>query len=157
MYNGTFLIDLANESRIGLCVTDSLAVFSTITFITGLSTVTPQLMLPLVGDLAPPNKRATALSVVVSGMTLGILLARVLSGVLTNYTSWRVIYWIACGLQYLIFVLLWLFMPDYPSTNPGGLNYFKMLWSILVMLTKYPVLVQSCLLAFLTAATFTSF
>jgi predicted MFS family arabinose efflux permease len=152
-----YIVQLTIESRIGLCITHSLAVFSAISFITAFTTVTPQLMLPLVGDLAPPHRRAAALSVVVSGMTLGILLARVLSGVLTNYTSWRNIYWMSCGLQYLIFILLWLFMPDYPSTNPGGLNYFKMLWSILVMLTQYPVLVQSCILAFLTAATFTNF
>ncbi|KAF2432327.1 MFS general substrate transporter [Tothia fuscella] len=151
------LVLFTATSWIGLCVTKSFAAFSAISFITGFTTVTPQLMLPLVGDLAPPHRRAAALSVVVSGMTLGILLARVLSGVLADYTSWRNNYWMACGLQYLIFFLLWLFMPDYPSTNPGGLNYFKMLWSILVMLTKFPVLIQSCILAFLTAATFTNF
>ena len=48
-------------------------------------------------------------------------------------------------------------MPDYPSTNPDGLNYFKMLWSILVMLTKHPVLVQACLVSFFAASTFTNF
>ncbi|KAK4997288.1 hypothetical protein LTR66_003263 [Elasticomyces elasticus] len=142
---------------VGLCVTNSLAVFTGISFITAISTVTPQLMLPLVGDLAPPNRRAAALSIVVSGLLLGMLVARVLSGVLTNYTSWRNIYWMSLGLQYIIFGSLWLFMPDYPSTNPGGLNYFKMLWSILVMCTKHPVLVQACFVTFFTAATFTCF
>lgn len=114
-------------------------------------------MLPLVGDLAPPTKRAAALSIVVSGLLLGMLIARLLSGILTNYTTWRSIYWLSLGLQYLIFLLLWLFMPDYPSTNPGGLNYFKMLWSIVTLLYKNPVLVQSCLVSFMTAATFTNF
>ncbi|EON64899.1 hypothetical protein W97_04133 [Coniosporium apollinis CBS 100218] len=142
---------------IGLCITKSLAVFTAISFITAITTVTPQLMLPLVGDLAPPNKRAAALSIVVSGLIMGILIARLLSGILTNYTSWRNVYWLSLGLQYAIFILLWLFMPDYPSTNPGGLNYFKMLWSILVMVTKHPVLVQACLISFFTAATFTNF
>jgi predicted MFS family arabinose efflux permease len=114
-------------------------------------------MLPLVGDLAPPARRATALSIVVSGLLLGILVARVLSGILTEYTSWRSIYWLSFGLQYLIFVLLWLFMPDYPVTNPGGLNYFKMLWSIVVMLFKHPVLVQSCVIGCFTSTIFTSY
>ncbi len=63
-------------------------------------------MLPLVGDLAPPHRRATALSIVVSGNIMGILIARILSGVVTNYTSWRNIYWLALGLQYTIFILL---------------------------------------------------
>ncbi|KAI9832925.1 MAG: hypothetical protein M1819_003955 [Sarea resinae] len=142
---------------IGLCVTKSFSAFLGLSFITAVSTVTPQLMLPLVGDLAPPHRRATALSIVVSGLLLGMLIARVLCGVVTEYTSWRNIYWMSLGLQYLIVVLLWLFMPDYPSTNPGGLNYFRMLFSILQMVFKYPVLVQACLVGFFTASTFTSF
>ncbi|KAK5169464.1 uncharacterized protein LTR77_005440 [Saxophila tyrrhenica] len=141
---------------IGLCVTDSLEVFSAIQFITGVTTVTPQLMLPLVGDLAPPNKRAAALSIVVSGFVLGILVARLLSGIMTNYTSWRNVYWMSVGLQYAIFGSLWAFMPDYPATNKR-LNYFKMLWSMPVMLTKHPILVQACLISYFTSATFTSF
>lgn len=48
-------------------------------------------------------------------------------------------------------------MPDYPSTNPGGINYFKMLWSIVKMIFEYPVLVQACLIGFLVSSTFTSF
>ncbi|KAG9961878.1 MFS general substrate transporter, partial [Aureobasidium melanogenum] len=142
---------------IGVCVTSNLAAFTAISFITAVTTVTPQLMLPLVGDLAPPSKRAASLSIVTSGLLLGMLIARLLSGVLTNFTSWRNIYWLALGLQYVIFALLWLFMPDYPSTNPDGINYFKILWSILEMLFKEPVLVQACFITFFTAATFTCF
>ena len=114
-------------------------------------------MLPLVGDLAPAHRRASALSIVVSGLMLGLLVARLLSGVVTEYTSWRNIYWLAFALQYLIFILLWFFLPDYPSTNPNGLNYFKMLWSIITMLFKHPILVQTCLVGFCTSTTFTSY
>ncbi|KAK5135213.1 hypothetical protein LTR08_005462 [Meristemomyces frigidus] len=151
------LVFFTATMSIGLATTNSIGVFSAIQFITAVTTVTPQLMLPLVGDLAPPKKRAAALSIVVSGLMLGILIARLLSGIMTQYTSWRNVYWLSVALQYAIFVLLWFFMPDYPSTNKGGMNYFKMLWSILVMLTKHPVLVQACLISFFTAATFTGF
>lgn len=64
------------------------------------------------------------------------------------------------GLQYLIFVLLWLFMPDYPRTNPalrGLRQYLRMLWSIAEIFFTYPTLVQACLIGFFTAAPFTSF
>ena len=114
-------------------------------------------MLPLVGDLAPARRRATALSIVVSGLLLGMLIARLLSGILTQYTSWRSIYWFSFGVQYLILILLFLFMPDYPSTNPGGLNYFSMLFSIAKMVFKHPVLVQACLVGFLVSSIFTSY
>lgn len=150
-------INSSRHNRVGLCVTNSLRTFEGLSFIVAVTTVTPQLMLPLVGELAPPNRRAAALGIVTSGLTIGILVARVLSGTVTNFVSWRYIYWMSAGLQYLIVILLWLFMPHYPSTNPGGLNYFYILYSVFRMLTKHGVLVQASLIAFCTSGTFTSF
>lgn len=84
-------------------------------------------------------------------------MARILSGVVTNWTSWRNIYWIALGLQYSVLVVLWLFMPDYPSANSSGLNYIKMIGGIVLLYKRYPVLVQSGLISFCIAATFTNY
>ena len=53
--------------------------------------------------------------------------------------------------------MLWLYMPDYPSTNPEGINYFKVLWSIVTLVLHEPVLVQACLTGAFTSMTFTSF
>ncbi|KAI1617193.1 major facilitator superfamily domain-containing protein [Exophiala viscosa] len=145
---------------IGLCITKSFAAFGAITFITSVTTVTPQLMLPLVGDMAPPHRRSTALSIVVSGMLLGMLMARLLSGVVAQFIGWRYIYWISFGLQYLILILLWLFMPDYPSKNPDEKilkKYPFLLWDIVKLVAKYPVLVQACLVGLFTATIFTSY
>lgn len=123
-------------------------------------------MLPLVGELAPPNRRPLALSIVVSGNLLGIVIARILSGVVTNYTNWRNIYWIALGLQYGIFLALYAFMPAYPSTNPLPRTnrfraflkaYPRLLFSILQLAFKYPVLVQAGLISFCTSVSFTNY
>lgn len=113
-------------------------------------------MLPLVGELAPPHRRATAISIVVSGLLLGILIARLLSGIIAAYSSWRNVYWMSFALQYVILILLWFSMPDYPQTNTD-ISYFRILWTILELLVKEPLLVQSCLMAFFVASTFTSF
>lgn len=142
---------------LALCLTSRFETFAGISFICGMTTVTPQLMLPLVGDLAPAHRRATSLSLVVSGLSLGMLVARLLSGVVANFTDWRNIYWFAFGAQWCIFVLLFLFMPDYPSKNPGGLNWFQMMWSILQMFFTEPLLVQACLINFIVSSIFTSF
>jgi len=150
------LIFLTATLWLGLCLTSSFSAFVALSFLTAVSTVTPQLMLPLVGDLAPPHRRATALSIVVSGLMLGMLLARLLSGIMTTYTTWRSIYFLSLGLQYLIFILLWLFMPDYPPTT-SGLSYPKILFSILQHFITTPVLVQASLIGFLTSSIFTSF
>ena len=123
-------------------------------------------MLPLVGELAPANKRPLALSIVVSGNLLGMVTARVLSGVVANYTSWRNIYLIALALQYAIFIALYLFMPAYPSTNPlPATHRFKafmktyphMLWSLFELTYKHPVLVQAGMISFCMFVSFTCF
>ncbi|RMZ86726.1 hypothetical protein DV736_g6048, partial [Chaetothyriales sp. CBS 134916] len=142
---------------IGLCVTNNLTVFLVLSYLTAVTTVTPQIMLPLVAELAPPEKRTFSLSIVVSGNLLGIVLARILSGVVTNYTYWRNIYWIALGLNYGIWSMLWLFMPDYPSANPNGLNYFSMLWSIPVMCKRHAVLVFAGIVSYCNSAAFMNY
>jgi predicted MFS family arabinose efflux permease len=152
-----------DRDRIGLCVTTSFPLFCALSLITSISTVTPQLMLPLVGDLAPAHRRATALSIVVSGLLLGMLVARLLSGVVAQFIGWRYTYWISFALQYLILILLWLFMPDYPSTNPLRSwrellqKYPGLLFDIVKMVFRHPILMQACIFGLLTSSIFTSF
>ncbi|WYZ35192.1 hypothetical protein EsH8_I_001468 [Colletotrichum jinshuiense] len=151
------LICLTATLWLGLCVTNSFTAFLALSFIVGATTVTPQLMLPLVADMAPANRKASSLSITTSGLMLGMLIARLLSGIVANYTSWRNIYWFSFGAQYLLLILLFFFMPDYPSTNPDGLNYFRALWTIVTMLFTQPILVQACLIGFFISSIFTSF
>jgi predicted MFS family arabinose efflux permease len=113
-------------------------------------------MLPLVGDLAPVNKRASCLSLVISGLSLGILVARLLSGIIANYTDWRNVYWCAFGAQWCLLILLFLFMPEYPSKNPERMNWFKFMYSILHLFRTEPLLVQVCIIGFIMGAIYTS-
>ena len=113
-------------------------------------------MIPLVGEYASAHKKGFVLSIIVSGLLLGMLVARLLSGVVAEFTSWRNIYWFSCGAQYLIGTTLFFFMPDYPSTN-SGLGYFKALWTILCFLVTEPLLVQASLIVYFLSAVFTSF
>ncbi|KAK4236230.1 major facilitator superfamily domain-containing protein [Achaetomium macrosporum] len=147
---------------LALCLTTSFPLFSAISFLTGFTTVTPQLMLPLVGDLAPPHRRASCLAIVVSGLSLGVLVARILAGVIAAYTAdWRGSYWFGLGVQWLVLGLLYVFLPDYPSKNPGGgeekLNYVGIFVSIGGLLVTEPLLLQAALVAFLLSAVFTSY
>ncbi|KAI0802708.1 major facilitator superfamily domain-containing protein [Xylaria sp. FL0064] len=141
---------------IGLCLTTNFQAFVSLSFLCGVGTVTPQLMLPLVGDLAPAHRRASSLSIVVSGLALGLLVARVLSGVVANFTVWRNIYWLALGAQYLTFIILFLSLPDYPAKNKR-LNYFEAIWKMATLVVEAPLLIQACLMGFLLSAAFTNF
>ena len=151
-----------------LCLTPSFPTFLALSYLTGLTTVTPQLLLPLVGDLAPPHRRASCLAVVVSGLSLGILVARLLSGALAAYTHWRNVYWFGFGVQWVVVGGLYVWMPDYPRKNPGGgggagagggvvWRYLGVLVGVGRLAVTEPLLVQAGVVAFLLSAVFTSY
>ncbi|KAK3944860.1 major facilitator superfamily transporter [Diplogelasinospora grovesii] len=152
-----FLVFVTANVWLGLCLSTSFDVFRALSFTTALTSVTPQLMLPLAAELAPHNKRATAISVAFGGVGVGMLLARILSGIVTQFTTWRTIYFIAFGLQYLLLCLLFLFFPDFPSVNPEGVSYLRVLYTIVTLPFHHATLVQASLIAFLINAAFVAF
>ncbi|KAI0483458.1 major facilitator superfamily domain-containing protein [Xylaria cf. heliscus] len=141
---------------LGCTLTTSFPSFLALSFLVGLFTVTPQLMFPLTVQYAPPRHRATMTSLVMSGVVLGILIARLLAGIVTQYIAWRTVYWLSLGLQGLIFVLLYLSLPDYPIARPGT-SYVAILARIVQLPLTNPTLAQSAIIAFLVMGTFTSF
>ncbi|KAJ6455478.1 major facilitator superfamily domain-containing protein [Mycena sanguinolenta] len=147
---------LSGSFTIGLAVTRNFVVFEVLNFVIGVISVTPQIMIPLAADLAPPERRASAISVVMSGLLFGILIARVIAGILAQFTSWRVVYYFAIGVQFLVPLAGYFVIPDYPAKNID-MTY----WSILRTMAKFtytePILVQACLVNIGSCACFTNF
>jgi len=88
------LVFVSSSLIIGLSITNNLAVFQSLCFLVGMVTVVPRILMPLVADLAPPERRASAISIALSGLLLGVLIARVLAGFIAQYTTWR----LACNI-----------------------------------------------------------
>ena len=147
---------LSTSLTIGLAVTQSLIVFETFSFLIGIVTVTPQILLPLAADLAPVKKRAGAISVVFSGLLFGILLARVLAGIIAEFTSYRVVYYFSVGVQALVLVGSYLILPDYPSKNKD-LTYWNILWTMVKFSVTEPILIQASLITLASSACFSNF
>ncbi|KAH0832294.1 major facilitator superfamily domain-containing protein [Lanmaoa asiatica] len=141
---------------IGLAVTKSLYVFEAISFLVGFASVSPQIFIPLAADLAPPERRASAISLVTSGFLMGVLIARVLSGVVANFVSWRYVYWMSIGIQGLVLIGSYLVLPDYPATN-RELSYFGMFSSMAKFVVKEPLVVQILLISVSSSACYTNF
>ncbi|EIN12181.1 hypothetical protein PUNSTDRAFT_33882, partial [Punctularia strigosozonata HHB-11173 SS5] len=147
---------LSASLTIGLALTRSFAAFSALSYLVGAVTVVPQVLIPLAADLAPPHRRASAISVVLSGLLFGVLLARVLAGVVANFVTWRVVYYLAIGVQYGVFAMLYAVLPDYPAKNPG-LTYGGILWTMAKYCVTEPLLVQAALVNIASSACFTNF
>ncbi|KAH9828967.1 major facilitator superfamily domain-containing protein [Rhodofomes roseus] len=150
------LVFISASLTIGLAVTNSLAAFEAICFIIGMVSVVPQILMPLAADLAPPERRASALSIVLAGLLLGVLIARVLAGIIAQFASWRVVYYMAIGVQYAVWGLLYLMLPDYPAKNAGA-TYFGILYSMAKFSVTEPQLIQAALINLASSACFSNF
>ncbi|KAI0782624.1 major facilitator superfamily domain-containing protein [Abortiporus biennis] len=141
---------------IPLAVTHSISVFESFSFLVGATSVVPQILIPLAADLSPPERRATALSIVLSGLLLGILIARVMAGIIAQFVTWRIVYYVAMGVQGIILIMLYWMLPDYPQRNKG-ITYWGILWSMMKFLVREPVVVQAALVCISSMATFANF
>ncbi|KAK7033810.1 MFS DHA1 protein [Favolaschia claudopus] len=150
------LISVSGALTIGLALTHSLVAFEVLSFFTAVVSVTPQVLIPLTADLAPANRRATFIAIVLSGLLTGVLLARVLSGIIAQYTTYRDIYWMGCGGQFALAIVLYLITPDVPVKN-ADLSYFQIMKTMAKFAVTEPALVQGCLIFFCSAALFAGF
>ncbi|TWI65374.1 putative MFS family arabinose efflux permease [Pseudoduganella lurida] len=101
-------------------------------FCIGLGSVAAQIIVPFASHLARPERRGQVVGTVVSGLLMGIMLARPVSSLVTDALGWHAIFVMsAIGTAALAFVLksrLPLREPDHTSTYPALL---ATLWHLL--------------------------
>ncbi|MBK0061500.1 MFS transporter [Pseudomonas sp. S44] len=119
----------------------------------GLMAVVTQLMVAQAATLATPAQQGQAVGTVTSGIVLGILLARLLAGVVADLAGWRGVYFAAAGLGLLMVVLLGWRMP---AARPVGQRqqYRALLRSMAVLLRDDRLLRQRGVFALLIFAAF---
>jgi predicted MFS family arabinose efflux permease len=111
------LTALGAALTIGLAITNSLVVFEVITCLVGYVSVVPQILVPLAADLAPMDRKAGAIAIVWAALMLGVLFARVLSGVIANFSDYKNVYWMATGLQFATLLAAFFFIPNVSVFN----------------------------------------
>lgn len=141
---------------LSLALTPQFTPFLALCFLSGVSSITPQVLLPLAADLSPPHRRSMAIATCISGILLGVLLARVLAGALADNAPWRTAYFFAAGLQGATVLALYALLPDYPPRAPT-LSYLGVLKSMGKYVLTEPVLVQAGLINFAGVACFANF
>lgn len=120
---------------------------------TGLMAVVVQLMVAWAAVLAAPRRRGQVVGTVTSGIVLGILLARVISGTIADLAGWRAVYLTAAGLMLLVACLLGKAMPSTPPRRPVP-GYISLLLSVFRLFFTEPQLRKRGLLALLIFAAF---
>lgn len=122
------------------------------TALTGLFSVVAQILVPLAATLASPDKRGKVVGTIMSGLLLGILLARTVAGLLASLGGWRTVYWVASVLMVVMALALWRGLPKVKQEN--HLNYPQLLASVFSLFTRDKLLRTRALLGCLTFANF---
>lgn len=92
----------------------SFVAFAAITLFIGLSSVGGQVIIPFAADLAEPSQRGRVIARVMSGLLLGILLSRTVSGLVAQAAGWRTVYWGAAALLAFMAYVLHRVLPEEP-------------------------------------------
>jgi predicted MFS family arabinose efflux permease len=104
----------------------------------GITSVVVQVLVPFAAHLAPADQRGKYVGRVMSGLLLGILLARSVSSVTAAAWGWRSIYLISAVAMVVLTVVLWRVLPE---RRPGtAVRYGQLLRSALRLVREEPVL-----------------
>lgn len=146
------LLVVAALGLAGAAAAGSLGVLVLALGVVGVTSVVAQILVPFASTLASEDERGRVVGQVMSGLLMGILLARTVSGVGAAVVGWRGVLAIAGGLMLLLSLALWRALPD--VAPQGGPPYPKLLVSIAVLIGEEPVLRLRMIYGALGFATF---
>lgn len=122
------------------------------TFLTGLVSVVVQILVPFAATLAAPEERGKVVGTVMSGLLMGVLLARTVAGALAQLGSWRIVYWVGGAAMILVAAVLRRVLPRHHE--PAGLSYPRLMGSVFALFRDEPVLRLRALLGGCSFAAF---
>jgi predicted MFS family arabinose efflux permease len=121
----------------------------------GLTASVTHIMVPMAPELADPGHGGRAIGTVMTGVLLGVLLARTASGAVAQAFGWRAVFLLAAVSTGTLVPLLWRRMPAMPPLRP--LRYGEALGSLWDLVRQQPVLREASVLGFLVFASFIAF
>jgi predicted MFS family arabinose efflux permease len=121
----------------------------------GASSVIPQLILPMAAHLAAPSRTGKVIGAIMSGLLIGILLSRTLSGFIGDWLGWRGMFGVAAGISSLLLLVM---QYSFPVSRPGfSGSYGSLMRSLLKLAKEQPILREAAAINALAFATFGMF
>ncbi|GGK57149.1 major facilitator transporter [Rufibacter glacialis] len=124
-------------------------------FLIGATSVVPQLLVPMAAHLAKPEARGRTVGFVMSGLLIGILLSRTISGFVGAHLGWRAMFFIATGLMAVLWGALYFLLPEVHPEFKG--SYKNLMKSLGHLIRDQPMLRLVSLRGALCYATFGAF
>jgi predicted MFS family arabinose efflux permease len=119
-------------------VAPGFGIFLAASVLVGMTSVVAQILIPFAAHLAPEDQRGRFVGTVMSGLLLGILLARTLSSLVAAAWGWRMIYLISAALMIVVAVTL---VRVLPRRRPDHrVSYPQLMRSVVELARSEPAL-----------------
>lgn len=118
-------------SLLAAATATTLMVFVVSSFFIGFSSSIPQLLVPMAAHLSDKTKRGRAIGVVMSGLLIGILGSRFISGFLGEYLGWQFVFFAAAFMMLILLITISFKLPNIKPDYKA--NYLKLMQSIFVI------------------------
>ena len=133
----------------------SIVVLQAASLTIGIAATLAQDILPAAATLAPPASRGKVVGTVMTGLLLGILLSRVVSGFVAAHFGWRTMFVVAAASIALIGAASARGLPRFPPTT--DLPYHALLGSMVRLLQRHRALRRAALAQGLLSVGFSAF
>jgi predicted MFS family arabinose efflux permease len=123
-------------SLLGMAVSTAAAPFFLAAFLIGVCSTGAQVLLPLVVQLVPLERRGRVVGNVMAGLLTGIMLARPVALFISASFGWRAVFYASAVLMVVIGVALYLMLPQHKPK--AGMHYGQILWSMVGIVKEMP-------------------
>ena len=123
-------------SLLVIYASDSTSLLLGASFVTGFCSVSPQVFIPFVSLFAKPDQKERKVGIVLSGLLVGILASRVVSGYVGHLMGWRSMYLIAAVIMALSALIILRIFPNVEPTYQG--TFGSLMKSFTKLLKDHP-------------------
>ncbi|HEA29020.1 MAG TPA: MFS transporter [Leeuwenhoekiella sp.] len=117
-------------SLIGTAFANSLLLLIASSFLVGFSSAIPQLFVPMAAQLSADENKGRAIGIVMSGLLVGVLGSRVISGFVGEQFGWRAMYGAAAAIMFILYFILKIKLPELKPDYKGSYkNLMASIWS----------------------------
>ncbi len=143
---------IASLALLAAAAAPDLTLLTVAVAIAGVCSVAAQILVPFAASLAADHDRGRVVGTVMSGLLLGILLARTFSGLIAQLAGWRTVYLAASGMVLVTAAVLAQLLPhEQPRRR---ITYASLLASVVELLATEPLLRLRSIFGALAFATF---
>ncbi|MFX4307589.1 MFS transporter [Acinetobacter soli] len=127
-------------SQIGISFSPNLSALYFLTFMSTFFSVSTQVLVPFAAGLVSVQQSPRIVGTLMSGLFMGILLARSVAGLISTLWSWHAVYLLSGGLILIFAIVVWFRLPE--AHRSGQIKLWQIYVSLFTLATHEPHLIR---------------